>query len=359
MHRPVPPLAADVFHTQAWFDHLLASGFVQPPAVQCLPLVPGEADPARAAVLPLMALPDGTGLGALSNYYSGLFGPVDVGGALAAMSPLRWREAAEALRRLPGGARLQLQPLDADAPWLAQLEQGLQACGYRTDRYFCFGNWYQPVAPGGFAAYWSDRPSSLRHSVARGRKRLDKAGRWEIEIVVDESQRLDAVLSAYQAVYAQSWKSPEPCPDFMPGLVRLAAREGWLRLGVLWLDGRPLAAQVWLVHGRKANIYKLAYVRGQEKFSAGSVLTAALMERAMDVDRVTEVDYLSGDDAYKADWMARRRERVGLVAFDLRRWRGMAGAAHHLAGRLWQHARAGVAPGSRHARPAARSGERG
>ncbi len=142
---------------------------------------------------------------------------------------------------------------------------------------------------------------------------------------------LEAALAAYQAVYAQSWKQPEPCPNFIPGLVRLAAEEGWLRLGVLWLDGEPLAAQLWLTCGGKANIYKLAYVKGMEKFSAGSVLTRALMEYAMDVDRVAEVDYLSGDDAYKADWMALRRERVGLEAFDLRRPAGLLAAARHFA----------------------------
>ena len=54
------------------------------------------------------------------------------------------------------------------------------------------------------------------------------------------------------------------------------------------------------------------------------------MQHAMDVDRAAEVDYLSGDDAYKADWMALRRERVGLEAFDLRRPAGLLAAARHL-----------------------------
>jgi hypothetical protein len=47
------------------------------------------------------------------------------------------------------------------------------------------------------------------------------------------------------------------------------------------------------------------------------------------------VDYLSGDDAYKADWMAARRERVGLVAFDRLSLRGVAAAARHFAAVRW------------------------
>jgi CelD/BcsL family acetyltransferase involved in cellulose biosynthesis len=174
----------------------------------------------------------------------------------------------------------------------------------------------------------------LRHSTERGRRRLNKAGEWRIDIVTQVGPALEAALAGYQRVYAQSWKPPEPCPGFIPGLVALAAERGWLRLGVLWLNGEPLAAQLWLTGGGKANIYKLAYAKGMEKFSAGSVLTQALMQHAMDVDRVTEVDYLSGDDAYKADWMALRRERVGLEAFDLRRPAGLLAAARHVASSL-------------------------
>jgi CelD/BcsL family acetyltransferase involved in cellulose biosynthesis len=108
---------------------------------------------------------------------------------------------------------------------------------------------------------------------------------------------------------------------------------------VLRLNGEPLAAQLWLTCSGKANIYKLAYVKGMEKLSVGSVLTQALMQHAMDVDRVAEVDYLSGDDAYKADWMALRRERVGLEAFDLRSPGGLLAAARHVAAARWHQYR--------------------
>lgn len=344
----------DLFQTAAWFQNLQASGFEQPPVFHAVALAPGEPG-AAAARLHLMQHAGGGPLLACSNYYSCLYGPVAENAWLQTLDAPRWREVARTIRQLPGSAELRLQPLDAQAGWLPAFEQGLQAAGYRTDRYFCFGNWYQPVQPGGFAAYWAARPSALRHSVERGRRRLDKAGDWHIEIVTGEQGSvgaLDAALAAYQQVYARSWKAPEPCPAFMPGLVRTAAREGWLRLGVLRLKGQPIAAQLWLVHAGKANIYKLAFVAGLEKLSAGSVLTAALMARVIDADGVQEVDYLSGDDAYKADWMAQRRERIGLLAFDLRHWRGAMAAARHSAGRKWQQWRGRRAPAAEPANPA-------
>jgi hypothetical protein len=344
-------LAADLFHTEAWFALLLAHGFERAPQrMHALPLRSvsvspsssgsGAASSETGACLHLMQAAAGAPLTAVSNYYSCLYGPASLDGLgvldSADAATVDWVTAAQTLRRLPGSAVVWLQPLDADAAWLTGLEGGLRAAGYRTARYFAFGNWYQPVPVGGFAAYWPARPSALRNSTERGRRRLDKAGDWRIDIVTQPGAELEAALAAYQAVYAQSWKQPEPCLEFIPELVKLAAERGWLRLGVLWLNGEPLAAQLWLTGGGKANIYKLAYIKGVEKLSAGSVLTQALMQHTMDVDRVTEVDYLSGDDAYKADWMALRRERVGLEAFDMRRFAGLLAAARQFAAAWWR-----------------------
>lgn len=122
----------------------------------------------------------------------------------------------------------------------------------------------------------------------------------------------------------------------MPGLIRMAADQGQLRLGLLWLEGEVVAAQVWIVTAGKAHIFKLAYQAGFERFSVGSVLTAALMQHVMDVDGVREVDYLTGDDSYKKDWMSHRRERVGLIAFDRSRLRGCMAWARHSAGKLYR-----------------------
>ena len=329
MSAPMPRLsedATDLFQTSAWFDSLLSYGFVAPPEHHALrwPTAHGE------VCLHLMRAEKNACLTALSNYYSCLYGPV---GPAHALTINDWHLVASQMRRCPGSATVQLQPLDAQAPWLGGLEEGLRAVGYTTDRFFCFGNWYHPVKTGGFAVYWAARPSALRHSVERGRRRLDKSGDWCVDIVTGDRPDLQQAIDAYVSVYNQSWKQPEPCADFMPGLIRTASREGWLRLGLLIFQGQVIAAQVWLTQGDKANIYKLAYVKGFEKLSAGSVLTAALMQHAIDVDQVREVDYLSGDDAYKSDWMDMRRERIGLVAFDRRHWRGWLAESRHILGR--------------------------
>jgi hypothetical protein len=54
-------------------------------------------------------------------------------------------------------------------------------------------------------------------------------------ITITAGADIERGLAAFQSVYADSWKSAEPHPGFIPGLSRLAAQQGWLRLGVAWL----------------------------------------------------------------------------------------------------------------------------
>ncbi|WP_235579259.1 GNAT family N-acetyltransferase [Pseudorhodoferax sp. Leaf274] len=328
--------SADLFLTPAWCTQLAAHGFVERPR----PWLPMLVDEAARAALMLPLAETGDGLRSLSNYYCSLYGAVGHG----MPGPDCWVALARQLWRHPHGAILDLQPLADDAGWRLALERALRQAGYWVDGYFCFGNWYLPVAGVGFDAYLAARPSALRHSIERGRRRLQRHGGDRLTIHTAAGAPLDAAMAAFDDVYGRSWKEPEPSPRFMPELMLLAAREGWLRLGVLELDGRPIAAQVWLVQAGKANIYKLAYVQGFERFSPGSVLTAALMAHVMDVDRVREVDYLTGDDAYKRDWMTHRRERTGLIAFHPLRLRGLLAAARHYGGKLRRRHREGVAP---------------
>lgn len=325
--------AADVFQTLDWFDILERHGFVDgvEPWIPCVHDTRGQA----LVALPL-ALSTAGGLRALSNYYSSLYGPVGPG----ALSPAAWQALVQQIKRNGAGSMLELQPLEPDSAFISDFESALRTAGYWVDRYGCFGNWYLPVVHASFDGYAASLPAALRHSIGRGRRRLERESGFSMRIHEAQGSDLAQAIADFESVYGQSWKKPEPCPRFMPEMMRMAAERGWLRLGIVQVQGRPIAAQVWIVKDGKANIYKLAYVQGFERFSPGSVLTAALMAHVMNVDRVREVDYLTGDDAYKRDWMTHRRLRVGLVAFDPGRVRGLLGAARHFGGQRWRSVQA-------------------
>ncbi|MCK7579209.1 MAG: GNAT family N-acetyltransferase [Chromatiales bacterium] len=173
-------------------------------------------------------------------------------------------------------------------------------------------------------------PSRLRHTLERKGRALAAGGGFIIK-VISGGLELDEAINAYEQIYASSWKKSEPYPTFMPELIRLCARRGWLRLGLAYINHEVVAVQLWIVHQRKASIYKLAHDPHFDRYSVGTLLTNHMMRHVIEVDRVGEVDYLIGDETYKKDWMTRRRERWGLIAYNPNTLAGVVMAAQEFA----------------------------
>ena len=323
-------LGTTFFGSLAWFSLLARTAML--PRAEPRYLVLWKNDGSEPMCMPFLRKVVGAlrRTEALSNFYSCLFEPV--------ARPSTMRELATEFSRYlqrtrPGTDVVDLRPLDAQSVFYQEMQQALAENGFWTDTYFCFGNWYLELAGQDFAAYFLGRPSQLRNTWRRARKKLELRS-LNIEIVTENSARLDTAIASYEAIYNSSWKHPEPFPDFIPGMCRMAADRGWLRLGVLSLEGKAVAAQIWFVKDGTASIFKLAYIEEYAKQSVGTVLTAELMRHTIDEDKVGVVDYLSGDDSYKKDWMSHRRERRGIVAFNKRRPFGVFAAARHFGARL-------------------------
>jgi hypothetical protein len=251
------------------------------------------------------------GLRSMSNYYTPVFSPlIDSSaaerGALAAV----FRQLSLAQ---PVWHWLDLEPLSVESR--DHLSALLLGNGFVVFPYFRFGNWYLPLEGRSYAEYAASLPSRLRNTLVRKNKQLNKMGRCDVRLFVAE-QGVQSAIEAYWQVYNASWKQAEPYPAFIEGLISLAARQGWLRLGVLYIDNVPVATQLWLVFRGKAYVYKLAYDERFAGCSPGSVLSEFMFKQVIDMDGVVEIDYLVGDDSYKRDWMSARRERWGLLAFN-------------------------------------------
>jgi len=323
---------ADFFATLAWF-RLLSDSALDP--VQKLRVYGAESP---CMVLPMCQTGPSTGffeggrrLTALANFYSPVFRPLLAQAGLQVEQFLN-RVVETIVNERPRWDTVDLHPLDVGSAEFKHLLLAFQRVGMPVQRYLCFGNWYLPVNGRSYQAYFESLPSRLKNTLTRKSRQLERDGRLRIEIVSDGPD-LEKGIAAYEEIYRSSWKPPEDFPLFIPGLVRLCAEQGCLRLGIGYVDDRPAAAQIWIVHNGVASIYKLAYDDQFSKFSVGTILTGRLMHHVIDIDRVHEVDFLSGDDAYKTDWMSERRERWGMVAFNLRTIRGAFSAARHIGGR--------------------------
>jgi len=325
-----------IFFSRPWFDNFIETVVkkdMQPYTITAIE--DGERDEPRALFLTQLSIEKKgpftrNKLCSLSNYYTSLFGPI-LDYQETNIGELCEKLIEGLLQQNPKLDIIDLNPLEVDAPVHKALKTAFKKKGWITQEYFCFGNWFLPSEGLNIDDYIASRPSKLRNTLKRKKKKFDKEPGSRIEIITNINNMQEA-LEAFQSVYEKSWKEPEPYTEFLPGLVETLAKNGLLRLGVAWINDKPAAAQLWIVNDCTASIFKLAYDPEFNKLSVGSLLTLTLMEHVLEKDKVKEVDYLTGDDKYKQDWMSHRRERFGLIAFNPHSAAGLLTAAKNIIG---------------------------
>lgn len=310
----------------AWYRNLVNTVYPNCPGLRFYVLRHG---PQVVAVLPLIAERTALGwrLASLSNYYTALYEPVLVAG----LKPSELGTLLAAVRSdFPGTSTFKFSPMDPRSHSYQTLLPALRLQGWVPFEFFAFGNWHLPVKHN-WKDYLASRDGMLRSTLKRMTKKfLGDGGTLQL---ISQAADMPTAIAAYERVYANSWKKPEPFQKFSPGLLQTCASQGWLRLELAWLNGQPVAAQLWIVAHGRAEIYKLAYDEAYKSYAPGTLLSSMLMRHVLEVDQVREVDYLIGDDPYKKSWMSHRRERWGIVAYNPTSLLGLAGLPREMLGR--------------------------
>lgn len=294
------PLAANgPFARRDWFEKLEAS--------QDRPLFAVAEDASGAVVLPLRRR--GRRLESLLNWYGFTWRPLATpyGSSdslmIALARGLRAKTSHIVFDRLP----------DEDGT-ARQLERAFSRAGWLVTREPCDTNHVLPVAGRSYAEYLASRRNQLRVNLKRKAKRVDV----EITTSFDKD-----IWHSYEKIYAESWKPEEGDPALLRAFAESEGAAGRIRLAVARHEGEAVAAQFWTVEDGTAYIHKLAHRESAKYLSPGTTLTAALMEHVIDRDHVSLVDFGTGDDTYKRDWMDDARPRYRLECWrrgDPRNW---------------------------------------
>jgi hypothetical protein len=322
------------FALPGWYALMAAHGVL--PDTETL--ICSDERPGSAAALVLRSAQDGAGrrLASLANAYSVEHGILCRAGAdldtgLAAI-------LGEVLGESPRWDGIALDELDPREPSYRAVARALRRSGLLVECVFHSGTWYEETAGMSFADYVAQRPSALRNTWRRKRRGLAAGDRLKTAFYA-EAAGIDRAIADYQTIYARSWKPAEAFPEFIPALIRLAAEEGALRLGISTVDGQPVAAQFWIVWNGRAVIYKLAHDQRFDDLSLGTLLTMAMIERVLEDDRPEEINFGRGDDPYKELWLPKRRERWGITAANPRTWRGIGLGLKREAAKLYHRLR--------------------
>jgi hypothetical protein len=267
-----------------------------------------------------------TRLTGLANYYTTLYEPLhcitDQNQLAQAIT-----QVVEAICHLSWDT-VELYPLNPALITYPLLTEAFKKQKKHVTPYFMYGNWFLLTQGQTFKDYYAARPSQLKNTIKRKANKL-KLKSVECRIY-KHPEDVQTNIQIFQQLYKSSWKNDEPYPDFIPGLAKATAEQGWLRLGMLFIDQQAAAVQLWLVLRQTAYIYKLCQDPEFDTYSPGSLLTSHLMEYVIDEDKVTKVDFLSGDDAYKKDWMSHREERWGLQIANLKTAYGLIQAGKNI-----------------------------
>ena len=288
------PLAQGPFDRLGWFRGL---------AQDCglTPLLAVARSGADLGVLPL-AQGEG-GLTALANWYAFTVRPVFSTGADA---PALLAAIARDLKKQHD--RITLSPVPNEAGEAQGLIDAFRKAGWFVTHEICDTNHHLDVAGRSYADYLAARPGPLRTTLKRKAKKVS---------ITLHDRFTEQGWADYEAIYAQSWKPEEGSPAFLKRFAQDEGRAGRLRLAVAHAEvegaHQPVAAQLWTVEHGTAYIHKLAYIEAAKPLSPGTSLSAALFERVIDGDGVARVDFGTGDDPYKRDWMESQRPRYRIV----------------------------------------------
>ncbi|HEU4566226.1 MAG TPA: GNAT family N-acetyltransferase [Gemmatimonadaceae bacterium] len=157
-----------------------------------------------------------------------------------------------------------------------------------------------------------DVPPAMWARARYYRRRAARMGALEVERATERTA--DAMLDTLFALHGARWGAREMPGVLADGDVRafhhdaatcLAAR-GLLRLYVMRLDGRPIAALLAFADRRRVCYYIGGFDPAAERLSPGTMLIAHAIEEASRAG-AREFDFLLGAEPYKYRWGARDR----------------------------------------------------
>ena len=210
-------------------------------------------------------------------------------------------------RDLTGEApHIVLAPLPDENGEATRLAAAFRRAGWTVFRRRCGINHVLRVQGRSFEQFLAGRPGELKTTLER------KAAK--VSVTIETSFNPES-WRAYEVIYANSWKPTEGSPAFLRRFAEEEGAAGRLRLGIARAGDEPVAAQFWTVEAETAFIHKLAHAETSKKLSPGTTLGAALFAHVIDRDKVNLIDFGTGDDAYKRNWMEEVRPRYRLEMF--------------------------------------------
>ena len=243
--------------------------------------------------------------------------------------------------------QMEFTGVDAGDPMMAELMRAFRARGLLVHERPGPNCWRLDL-PSTWDEYVARLSKSHRKQVGRCQRRVFDTGRARLTTVADESQLqrgLEVLVELHQRRRRSLGDAGRFADPRFDGFLRAAAERAWqsgtLSLHWLELDSRPVAAEFHLAGTETLFAYQSGVDPDALDEEAGRLVTMATLQRAIERG-YRSLDFLRGDEAYKAHWraeprpskeyrvigtggLARIRHGVWLAGQNVKRWmRGRA-----------------------------------
>ncbi len=248
----------------------------------------------------------------MTNYQTAYFGPItDQANDDLSLS----LENLAIHLKTQGLVAIEFNHLDMAMPANDQLRSAFDHAGFKTIE--CIGEpvIFENIEGRSYQDYMATRSSNLRKNVKRRRCKFEKLG--EVQFVVKRDPAgIEKFIADYQQVQASSWKPDEFYEDHVPELIKIAAEEGNLCLGMLYVDAKPVATDLTILSDCNATSKKAHYDAAMRDYHVGDVLTSYMFEYLLDVENVKCIDLGKTAASYKLKWVKDQCPMHGFVAFN-------------------------------------------
>jgi CelD/BcsL family acetyltransferase involved in cellulose biosynthesis len=174
--------------------------------------------------------------------------------------------------------------------------------------------------PASWSTYLASRPSKLRYNLRARQRQLAALGQLRL-VHYTSPEQVAANLPRAVALHARRWQSQHISTTFsssplaqrfyLDACQRLADR-GWLDLAALELDDRLVAFALTFKREGRLFYYLPAFDPDYARYAPSTMLLAHLIETAC-AEGLGEVDFMLGDEPYKAQWASGSRSTSRLV----------------------------------------------
>jgi hypothetical protein len=225
---------------------------------------------------------------------------------------------------------LRFGPLDGGSPFARELARTLSRARWprRVER--LSPSRYLLTAGRRHEQLMADRPPSLRGRLEAAARALLATGRASFRLIREAGEVAGAWEDYCAIVGDDSFQWAGDAPEYVEGVIRVAADQGTLRMGFLDLDGEPASVQVWRLAEGSAHCLRVWTDLTKPEQGLSELLTAHMTQLLIDDERAGELHFGAFSESFALDWAPEASSRLEVIAFNPRTGRGARGAVRHL-----------------------------